>query len=182
MRLFVAVYPPTAVVEHALSLLQRLKIPPSRATPRDQVHITLQFVGEVSAARIPDVIESVNRSAAGLDSIELAAARLVSLPQRGRARLVALTTDAPPTLLELQRRLARRLARTARERAGEGFLPHLTLARFSGLGVPDLRVDEPADAASFRVRHVMVMSSVLGPAGASHRELHRVDLGAVNGT
>ena len=51
------------------------------------------------------VTESVERSASGVKACTLTAGRLISLPNRGPARLVAVTTDAPPSILEIRRPL-----------------------------------------------------------------------------
>ncbi len=177
LRLFVAVYPPAGVVEAALARLGALALPVHRPTPPGQIHLTLQFIGEVPAGKVGEVVESVTRSASGIEPLVLTARRIISLPGRGVARVVALETDAPPALLELQRRLAHRLARPPRDRSGDRFLPHLTLARFPGAGVRGLAVNEPADLGSFPINRVSVMSSVLSAAGASHREELGIDLG-----
>jgi len=176
LRLFVALYPPGPTVEAALALVDRADLPRHKPVAPSQVHMTLLFLGDVARSRIAEVTESVDRSAAGIGPIELGAVRLASLPERGHARLVALETDAPSGLLELQRRLAHRLARNPRQRGAERFLPHLTLARFGGAGLRDLRISEPARLEPFRIDSVRVMSSVLGSSGAVHSEIHRVAL------
>src|SRR5690606_16844422 len=137
--------------------------------------LTLQFIGTTSPRELPAVTESVERAASGLAAFDLTPRGLITLPERGPARLVAMETDAPATLLELQRRLARRLARNVRKNAGDRFRPHLTLARFPGGGqVP--RINDSAGAAAiepFAVRDVFLMKSLLLPAGARHVEVAR---------
>jgi len=178
LRLFVAVYPPARFVTDAMSLLSRLTLPPHRPTPPGLVHLTLQFVGNVSRLELNAVRESVERAASGIAPFDLTAIRLVTLPHRGPARLVALETDTPPGLLEIQRRLVKRLSRSPRDRPGDAFLPHITLARFDGGAVPGVRVDERFEPLSFRVEHVVLMRSVLSAAGAEHREDQRIELGS----
>ncbi len=175
-RLFVAIYPPADFVIAAMNRLAQIALPEHRPTPPEQVHMTLQFVGDAPARELPTIRESVERAAAGITAFELAPIRFITLPERGPARLVAVETDAPPSLRELQRRLAIRLARNARERADERFLPHLTLARFRGAGTPGVRVAQAASLTAFRVEAVLLMQSVLGAGGAWHRELARVPL------
>jgi RNA 2',3'-cyclic 3'-phosphodiesterase len=170
-RLFVAVYPPAEFVNGAMSRLAQLALPEHRPTPPEQVHMTLQFVGDAPARELPTIRESVDRAAAGITAFELAPIRFITLPERGPARLMAVETDAPPSLTELQRRLAIRLARNARDRADGRFLPHLTLARFPGGGIQGVGVSEAAAFAGFRVDSVRLMCSVLSPRGAWHREL-----------
>lgn len=174
LRLFVALYPPGELTQAMCRSLEALDLPPFRATPPAQVHLTLQFIGERSERELDEVRESVERSAAGLRPFALTPLRLRSLPERGPARLVACETDAPADLLEIQRRLARRLARSPRERAGDAFLPHLTLARFrSPVAV---RVDHPLDLTAFPVDAILLMRSILKPGGAVHAELARYPL------
>jgi 2'-5' RNA ligase len=177
LRLFVAAYPPPAIIDELFAALSKLGAPEHRLTAPEQVHMTLQFIGEVPARELPGIEESVLRSAAGLPPFTLKPRRLVTLPERGRPRLIAVETDAPPSLMELQRRLASRLARRPRGRAEERFRPHLTLCRF-GPGVNASPVDHPVVASGFRVEHVLLMSSVLLPDRAEHREVFRAAMGA----
>ena len=102
---------------------------------------------------------------------------MIALPERGHVRLLAAQTDAPPTLLELQRRLAQRLARNPRDRGrtGDRFRPHMTLARFAS---PVKRFDlgDAALSGSFTVDRIALMRSTLSSAGATHHEVLSVAL------
>lgn len=178
-RLFVAAYPPRALVEAWLRTLSRTPLPEHRAVPIDQVHLTLQFIGDTPAKELDAVIESVDRSCAGLRQCTLTPREWIALPERGPARLVALETDAPPTLLELQRRLTRRLAMNVRANPSKGFLPHLTLCRFRSptrLNAPLPELD-PSTSVPFDVSQVVLMRSMLRPEGAEHVPVHHCELG-----
>jgi 2'-5' RNA ligase len=172
VRLFVAVYPPRGFVERAFGLLDGLGLPEQRVVAAEQVHLTLHFVGEVVTARVDEVRESVERSAAGLEAFEVTPERLVSLPRpvgrRGGARLVAVQADRPPGLLEIVRRLATRLATSPRRDPVDRYLPHLTLCRFRKV-TDGFDLDEPIVVPPFEVRDVRLMRSVLKPSGAEHR-------------
>jgi 2'-5' RNA ligase len=170
LRLFVGVYPPPEVAGRMLAALGDLRLPPHRLTPVGQLHMTLQFIGDTPVKDLDATVESVDRSRAGLPPFELKPLRLMALPKRGPARLVAAETDAPPTLLELQRRLATRLARNVRARPGDRFLPHLTLCRFRA----PTRVgplDEPLALPAYPVTELKLMRSTLHPDGARHHEV-----------
>jgi 2'-5' RNA ligase len=178
LRLFVAVYPPADLVRAVLERVQALPLPPrTRLTPADQVHMTLQFIGDTPVAAMDDVQESVRRAAAGLPAFSLALRELIALPERGHKRLIAAQTDAPATLLELQRRLAQRLARNPRDRnrTGERFRPHITLCRFAS---PVKRFDlgEAALAGWFVVDRIELMRSTLSNAGATHHQVLSIAL------
>lgn len=150
-------------------------MPAHRLVRREQVHLTVQFIGDTPSRDMDAVVESVRRSASGLGAFELTPRSIVALPEQGPSRLIAAATDAPPALLELHRRLAHRLARNARERPGDRFMPHLTLARF------DSPVNQPLgprelEMKPFRVSEVALMRSVLRSEGAEHVVVERVRL------
>ena len=161
--------------------LSSVALPASRPTPVEQVHLTLLFVGEVAKSRLEDVLESVKRAASGFRVPPLHAERLISLPARGPARLIALEMSAPPELLELQRRLALRLTRRPARKSDREFRPHLTLTRFAGGGDASVRVDLPCPLpGSFPVETVAVVSSHLHPDGATHTRLAEYSLAPGN--
>lgn len=173
MRLFVAAYPPIETARGMLNLLRGMELPEHRLVSPEQVHMTLQFVGDTDKRQLDEVVESVHRAAAGIRAFSLLPRDLVCLPPRGEPRLVAMMTDAPAGLLEVQRRLAMKLAKRPRER--QEFLPHLTLCRFSN-GAEVWRVEAAAALEAFEVREVKLMESVLRPGGAEHREVGRAEL------
>jgi RNA 2',3'-cyclic 3'-phosphodiesterase len=170
LRLFVAIYPPPEVADAMLHALSALVLPPRRATPREQVHLTLQFIGDTPAKDLDATIESVQRAAAGLAAFVLSPCRLIRLPERGRARLIAMETDAPPALLELHRRLVVRFAKNVKDRNADRFRPHLTLCRFKS-PASGVIIDHATNVPVFDVRHVTLMRSTLEPQGATHHEV-----------
>lgn len=178
-RLFVALYPPIEVRRSLLKLLAET-LPDAanlgRIQPADQLHMTLQFIGDTGERELQAVAESVERSGAGIEPFELIPTRLITLPERGPARNIAIQTDAPGSLIEIHSRLAKRLARSARARASDRFLPHITLLRYSGTGVPR-RVECDVRAPAFTVSTIHLVRSILKPAGADHVSLLEVPLG-----
>lgn len=175
LRLFVGIYPPHEICRLMLGALDELDLPAHRRTPPEQMHMTLQFIGDVLRKNLNATIESIERASSGLNTFELSTQSLIRLPKRGPARLIAMETDCPATLSELQRRLAARLAGKPRLRAGDRFRPHLTLCRFQ---TPS-RVNplEPGlDWVTFVVTQVVLMRSELLPTGAVHHEVETFPL------
>ncbi len=170
------VYPPEDAARAMLQLLGGRDLAEHRRTAAEQVHMTVQFIGDTPVGELDRVAESVERSASGLEAFDLTPERLITLPRRGPPRLVALETDAPPTLLELKRRLAQRLATNARTEPADRFLPHFTLCRFARSARPE-RLGAPAPLEPFRVDRVRLMRSVLRPGGAEHREVAAFPIG-----
>jgi 2'-5' RNA ligase len=174
LRLFVAAYPSRGLVEALTADLPPAYRLDSRKTPTEQVHLTLQFIGETELIELPRVRESVERSCAGLCPFDLIFERLMTFPPGGKhTKLLAATTNAPPTLLEIHRRLAHRLAKNVRQRQEERFHPHVTVARFPTRVEP---YDVPLPGLTWVVDSVLLMESILHPSGAEHRELGRFEL------
>jgi 2'-5' RNA ligase len=170
LRLFAAIYPPADVAAALLAAATKLELPEHRLTPVEQVHLTVQFIGDTPSRELDDTLESLQSAASGLSAFSLTWQRLITLPQRGAARLVAAETDQPSTLMELHRRLVTRLARNVRARSLERFRPHMTLCRFTA-PVKGVRFDQPLLLNAFQVNRIIMMRSTLGPAGAKHHEV-----------
>jgi 2'-5' RNA ligase len=171
LRVFIAAYPPSPVVDMLAARAADLDLPAHRVTPLDQVHLTLQFVGEVDRRELERVIESAERAAAGVGSFEVVPNRLICLPERGPARLIAAAAPEVSPLTELTRRLAARLARKPGK--GRRFLPHLTLLRFRA-SARDFSMDEAIEPTPFTVDRIAVMRSTLTKGGAEHREVREI--------
>lgn len=158
-----------------IEALAGLQLPEHRTTPLEQLHMTVQFIGDTPARDLDSVVESVQRGAAGLTRIQLQPQALISLPERGPSRLVAAETDLPPTLMEIHRRLAMRLARNIRPRNAERFRPHLTLCRFRA-PTRGVRIDSPLKLPAFDVDRIALMRSTLSPYGAQHHQVVSCEL------
>jgi len=176
LRLFVAAYPSHESARAMLKALEKLSAPPHKVTPREQVHLTIQFIGDVPVRDLEATTESVQRAASGLERFMLQPRRLISLPERGPARLIAAETDAPASLMELQRRLAIRLASHVREKDDRPYRPHLTLCRFRA-PVMRFTLEEVVDIEGSEVSRIVLMRSALSPTGAQHHEVMTCELG-----
>jgi 2'-5' RNA ligase len=181
-RLFVAAYPPPALLDLCQERLAALELPRHRKTPREQIHLTLHFIGETPKQDMDAVLESVERSVTGLEPCTLTAEQLIVLPRHGPGRLIAAQTDTPPSLLELHRRLVQRLARSPRQQPAKGYLPHLTLCRFRSptpffLGTEESPLGETDPAQrKLPLEEVVVVRSILHPEGVEHRRIARFPL------
>jgi len=188
LRLFVALCPPEPLGA-ALTALRPtgVAIPEHRvvdASTPYALHMTLAFVGETHHKELRSVKESVQRSASGLGAFTITAQRLVTIPtpqDGGPPRQLAVTTDAPATLLEMHRRLSQRLTSPKRNGRRARFLPHITTLRYLH-NQTSAAVDEPVmlDAGwgpgAWRVAELLLFSSVLTREGSVYQVEHSVPL------
>lgn len=134
MRLFVALVPPVAAVEHLDAFLDvRREAAQFRWASVEQFHVTLAFLAEVEERRLDDLAERLTRAAVKRTSFGTRIAGGGAFPNVARARVLWAGLD----LDEAGRTELDRLAtgcRAAAARAGiavdgQRFRPHLTVAR-----------------------------------------------------
>jgi len=174
LRLFVAVHPPPELVTELFDALDTLTLPAHRRTPPEQVHITMQFIGNVPQRRLQETIETVREAIDDVSCTTLEVRDWMIVPRPASARLVAVETDAPAPIVTLKSRLAERLAHRPHKRE-RSFRPHLTLCRFNG----SPRIEPPTaplPTASFTVDSLRLMASTLHPDGARHKVVEVFDL------
>jgi len=167
-RAFVAICPPPPVLDAVEARTAAVDIPGSRRTPREQWHITVQFLG--NAADIEAVVGALHGMRTAPAMVELVGAGAVG-GTRNRGTVFALGARPLDWLTELADEVTARLLPQGYERDFKTYLPHLTLARckrrtdmsaaVDAVG-PD-RIGEP-----WRVDRVTVFESQTRREGAVH--------------
>ena len=176
-RLFVAVDLPETVRERLVDLCGG--VPGARWVPPEQFHLTLSFLGDVDGGLGKDVEEALATVSA--PAFELILRGVGHFPPRGEPRVLWVGFRASEPLMALQRVVERVLAQAGCELERRKFHPHVTLARLKE--APARRVVEwlgtfgGFESASFQVSEVLLYSSLLGHAGATHRVERTYPLG-----
>ena len=124
MRLFAALALPDAVAQ-SLLLIQG-GVPGARWQTREQLHLTLRFIGEVdgaTAAALDDALACIRAPAFQM--------QLHAVGQFGNKQLHSLWAAARPNpaLDHLQRKVDAAIRRVGQPQDQHKFLPHVTLAR-----------------------------------------------------
>jgi 2'-5' RNA ligase len=168
MRLFVALALPDLIAEQ-LALLQA-GVPGARWQTREQLHLTLRFIGEVDG-RDTTAVD---------DALSLIEAPKFSLALKGVGEFGGKTPhalwvgvrDKEPVAF-LQRKIETALQRAGLPAEQRKFVPHVTLARLRGSPrgrVMDFLADHALYAsAPFDVNGFILYSSVLTPNGSLYR-------------
>ena len=171
-RLFFALWP-DAVAREALARAIEQCVPRDGARPQrpDQWHVTLQFLGDVADARLPEVrAAGAEAAAAG----EACAFDLDRLEHWARPEVLCLSASTVPTgLVATVERLRAGLRSRGFEPDGRAWKAHATLAR-------DVRRAPPSPDAMapvrFLARRIVLVQSVTDRSGARYVELDGWDL------
>ena len=176
IRLFIALRPPAAVREQLLDVMEG--VPNARWQDDEQLHLTLRFVGEVEPRVGDDLV-------AALAQVR-APAPLVRLQGVGRfdKRGGALWAGVAPhqALAALHRKVDAACVRCGLPPERRAFLPHITLARLSGIAARGAAAErwlaDTAGLASapFVLEHLTLYESHLGPDGAAYEPVMRWSL------
>ncbi len=167
-RLFVALELPEAV----LARLEALKseLPGIRWAGRDTMHLTLRFIGDMPADRVPAVTEALRAVRVTPFALRV---KGLGLFERGRQTILWAGLDQAPALPRLKQRADAALAAGAGLGPDDGrFSPHITLSRIK-TSIPSalrniVRDYSEKDFGEFPVAAFTLFSSVLTPGGAIH--------------
>ncbi len=141
----------------------------------DGIHLTLRFLGDVPAARVPELRRALECACQGIMPFEIAVAGLGFFPNGQRLRVIWAGVEEPSGALQrLQLAVERQLEQIGFRPEGRGFSPHLTLARVRDQACDRERAELGAwikqqavgRLATMRVRQVSLMQSTLRREGA----------------
>ena len=168
IRLFVAIALPDSVAD-GLVMLQG-GIPGARWSTREQLHLTLRFIGEVDgrdAAAIDDALAAIRSPRFSLE--------LKGVGEFGgrnpRALWAGVRNEEP--VVHLQRKIESAVQRAGIPAEERKFSPHITLARLRG-APPDrvitfLSAHALYQSGPFEVTGFILYSSTLTPNGSLYR-------------
>lgn len=170
LRLFLALRLPDDVLDELVRWSGR-ELRTCRRLSRDQLHITLAFLGRRPEADLPGILRALDEAAAASERFSLRPLRWRETASAGMVVLEDRSGRAGALAGALQDRLEQ-LAVYRRE--NRAWLPHVTVARFRSRPrldppLPPVRTFVPSDAAAYL--------SELHPSGARYEVLHSAPLG-----
>jgi 2'-5' RNA ligase len=183
IRTFVCIEIPESIKRRIGELqkaLARMRAPVSWTRPSN-VHLTLKFLGAVSASRIEGVSRAVERAARGMGPFEIEVGGVGCFPSIRNARVlwigVSSTTDK---LSDLYSNLETRLEEEGFPRESRDFSPHLTIGRVripgKGAAVAEQLAARGFDNERFTATEVIVMRSDLKPTGSVYTRQSVIEL------
>jgi 2'-5' RNA ligase len=188
LRVFCAVELPPEVRARAAAHIESLRsAAPGVSASWDRaekLHITIKFLGEIEAARVPSLSLAASRAAQEVQPFELAIEGAGAFPSQGPPRVLWLgVTDPSGALASLQSSLEDACAEAGFTRDKRAFHPHLTIARLRNprgtRRLAALHREQGFEAAPFHVMELRVIRSELGPRGSTYTEISRHGLGKI---
>lgn len=180
-RLFIGVPPHPSTLPLLKDLQEQLRkhggIRPSecRWTQEENIHLTLQFLGETDTEKMRLLIERM-KTHQWRESHTVLLDDLVAFPQFSKARVAGIGKISETTELHaLQKEVEAIVAACGFELERRDFTPHITLVRFTyAQNCNFLKLRIPA--IEFFVEEVCLYESVLGPSGSEYTILERFKL------
>jgi RNA 2',3'-cyclic 3'-phosphodiesterase len=110
-------------------LQNQLKGTPLRWVPVDNMHLTLKFLGEVSASNLEMLKTALQGEVAGHIPFEISVGGLGAFPNLHRPRVLWINVQAPAELTAVQHGIETQMARLGYPPEERPFHAHLTLSR-----------------------------------------------------
>lgn len=158
-RCFVAIDFPDEVNDRLLAM-QPMSLPNMRLISRDQMHLTLHFLGELADESFEHVRQVLGKTRAAPFTVNLSG--LGQFPAQGPPRVLWAGVEPSPTLIALHHSLGKLLTdEIGYVPENRPFSPHITLARFNG-PTSRSKLDHHLKAnAGFRIADISVNQFVL---------------------
>jgi 2'-5' RNA ligase len=168
-RLFVAIDFPPAVREQLALICFGLK--DARWSDKDQMHLTLRFMGDVEGSQFLDVRDALED--VRVPPFDLRLRGLGHFPPRGKPQVLWAGVERTYPLVTLHDKVEAVVVRAGLPPEARNFHPHVTLARLKGTHTKHvasyLGHNALFAAGPFGVEAFHLYSSTLSPKGALHR-------------
>jgi|SRR3990172_1890655 len=188
LRAFVAIELPTGTQDAIQDQISRLKSSLGndlvRWIPSKNIHLTLKFLGNITAAHVEFLKQMLAREADSHSEFDVQFQGLDTFPASKRPRILWIGLRAPSDLMSIQRNLETAAARLGFEKDTRAFSPHLTIARVRQnaspaelqkirLGVESVQLGSIPPA---RVDSLHLLQSHLNPTGSVYTRLFSAKL------
>lgn len=185
VRTFIAVDLAESTLDALAEMPGKLSDPRAniRWVGRDNLHVTLQFLGDVADDLIASVCDRAAAAAAEVEPFDFEVRGVICIPPAGQLRMVwASIHDTTGRMAALHDAAERELSSLGFEPEKRRFRPHLTLARIKHIRDPRgfRQAVEPYRDAAFgaqKAEELVVYSSQLKPEGPVYTPLARAPLG-----
>ena len=184
LRCFIAIEIPETIKKSIADIIESLKKSGSdvKWVSDENIHITLQFLGETEEALIPDIKGALNKILATYSPFYIKIVDVGCFPSGRRPRVIWVGMKESPSMINLYKDIASEMVKFGYQKEERGFSPHVTIGRVKSnrnMGELLRRLDEftVGDFPDFEVQNVTLMKSELKPSGAKYYSLAEIPFG-----
>ncbi len=178
MRCFIAIDIPASIKEAIDNITGKLSRSSAdiRWIPSKNVHLTLKFLGEVEDAVLPDIEKRISISCEAMGAFSINIRGIGAFPDFKHPNVLWMGIDRSNSLEDIYLSIEDSLKEMGFEKDNRRFSPHLTIARIKdrkGIDTvfKELYTYKDTFFGSIDVNEVLLMKSVLKPAGAEYFKL-----------
>lgn len=178
-RVFIAINLPEDVKEELASYQSKWLELPCRWTKKDNLHITLEFLGYVSDQELLEICEIAKKTAQKHTSFEIKLDKIIyGPPKKIPPRMVWIEGEKSKELGDLKDDLAKSLGYNPEKGT---YSPHITLGRIKTWEFKTIEPEERPEVSedidlTFEVNSIEVMESVLKKGGSEYTVLESCPL------
>jgi 2'-5' RNA ligase len=189
-RLFIAIALPPAAIEEIGSFINRMPTMAGsnvRWTPKENVHLTLLFMGDTPTDRIPRIREQLDEAASNSSPFSLRLGETGAFPSLHAPRILWVGLQGEVhKLMQLQGRIEGAMRTIYFEPERRPFTPHITVGRamrdlehqYAGdVGFSWRRASAPSAHAEIPITEVQLIRSRFQTVGVSYEKVFGVKLG-----
>ena len=184
LRCFIAIEIPEAIRGAIVSSIDSLKKAGAdvKWVSPENIHITLQFLGETEEARIPLIKETLDKILLTYSPFYIKIAGVGCFPDSRRPRVIWVGAEEAQPVINLHGDIARGMADLGYREEERNFTPHLTIGRVKsnrnvrGLTGKIVEIRE-VRFSGFEVRNITLMKSELRPSGPIYSSLAEIPFG-----
>lgn len=177
-RLFVSITLPAEWWDAFVEYYSQFPAQDARWTPKENIHITACFLGDVDATHIDEIKEKLKNLCARIESFSLSFENISFAPPGMPPRMIWAMFAPSDAYLKLTEEMQETLRSFLSAEPHKEVVPHATLARFKNPGLAkeiDLSRSLPK-LASFDVHSVELVESLLDPVGVRYETLETFSL------
>lgn len=164
MRLFIAFELPEHIKEHLICLMEDLKpiCKGARWVQRDDLHITIAFLGETEPYLVPIISDILQDISANCNSQTIRAASLGAFPNSNMASVLWAGIEKNPQISAIANAIRNRLSEQTPPITFDTkpFKPHITLARFKAQQNISTVLQKQFGDITFRINTIVLYETV----------------------
>ena len=185
-RIFIAINLPEKIKENLVKYQRKWPELPIKWTKKDNLHITLVFIGHVKDEEIPEICQIVEKIAEKNSVFTISLNKIIyAPPKKMPPRMVWVSGEKSEQLTKLQRALENSLLASPLKKNIKQekrlYSPHITLGRIKRWDFKQLEIEERPGinkdvSFNFEVSSIEIMESQLKKTGAEYTTLESVPL------